>query len=238
MKADTEKINKSKPYEIALRLVFVIISFLTAFNPGLIHFWLKPLLMPVLLIILLFSGHLIHFKNFIVCALLFSWVGDVLLLFEENKPLFFIAGLSAFLLAHVMYILYFLKLPASGKSLLRTQPWLAALVAGYGMSLLNILWPGLGEMKIPVALYAAVICTMIICSLHAFNRVNSPSNRLLVTGALLFALSDSLLAIHKFLKPFPYAGAAIMLSYCAAQFCIVSGVIRVRLSIPAAGGGS
>lgn len=218
--------------------LFLATSVADAFaSPGL-HPWLKSMLMPLLIALLISAGRSVHQRGIVLAALVFAWMGDVLLLFEQKDPLFFIAGLSAFLLAHVMYILFFLKLPASGRSLLREHTWLAALVAGYGVSLLNILWPGLGEMKIPVGLYAAVICTMIICSLHAYNRINSPSNRLLVSGALLFALSDSLLAIHKFLKPFPYAGAAIMLSYCAAQFCIVSGVIRVRLSIPAAGDGS
>jgi hypothetical protein len=43
------------------------------------------------------------------------------------------------------------------------------------------------------------------------------------TGALFFMLSDSLLAINKFYRPFPLAGFLIMLSYIVAQYLIVIG---------------
>ena len=81
-------------------------------------------------------------------------------------------------------------------------------------------------MKLPVTIYAVVICTMVICSLHVFNKTSNPANILFVMGAILFAASDSLLAINKFYKPFPFAGALIILTYCAAQFFIVIGVVK------------
>lgn len=74
--------------------------------------------------------------------------------------------------------------------------------------------------------YAAVICTMLLCSLHIFVKVNAPANRLFLSGAAFFVLSDSLLAINKFYQPFAYAGVCIMLTYCAAQFFIVTAFIK------------
>ena len=218
-----------------ISLLFLAVSVADAFAPPDLHPWLKATLMPLLAAMLMFAGNAVPQRGWILAALFCSWMGDVLLLFEQKDAMFFIAGLSAFLLAHLLYIRYFLKVPGNSPSLLRLHPWMGALVVAYGVSLMNILWPRLGDMKLPVALYAVVICTMMICSLHAYTRSGQPSGTLYVSGALLFALSDSLLAINKFYAPFSHAGAAIMLTYCAAQYCIISGVIRMRPNIPAAG---
>jgi uncharacterized membrane protein YhhN len=55
-----------------------------------------------------------------------------------------------------------------------------------------------------------------------------PANRYFVAGAVLFVLSDSLLAINKFYQPLAFAGTLIMLTYCAAQYFIVMGFIKRR----------
>lgn len=196
----------------------------TGNNPA-VFMVVKPLLIPALLLMLL-TGGLSSFNKIIAAALFFSWAGDVLLLFENKNALFFIGGLVCFLITHIFYIIYFLKIKGTGISLLKKQPWLAVLVAAYGVSLVLFLFPHLGEMKIPVLVYAVVICTMVICSLHVYKKANTPANVLFVAGAVLFAVSDSLLAVNKFYQPFTGAGALIIFSYCAAQFLIVMGVIR------------
>jgi uncharacterized membrane protein YhhN len=93
--------------------------------------------------------------------------------------------------------------------------------------LVILLLPHLGELKIPVVLYATVICSMLLGSLHIYLKTNRPANKLFVLGATLFVLSDSLLAINKFYQPFPMAGVGIMLTYCLAQYFIVRGSITL-----------
>jgi uncharacterized membrane protein YhhN len=190
-----------------------------------IHFLVKPLLIPSLILMLVFSKSGANNKWWLLTGLFFSFLGDVFLLYEYKAPLFFIFGLASFLITHVCYIIWFVKIKSLQKSLLRQQPWVTALVAGYGCSLILLLYPGLGDLKIPVIIYAAVICFMLLCSLHVFYKTGRPSNVYFVTGALLFVVSDSLLAVNKFLNPFPLAGIFIMLTYCAAQFFIVMGFI-------------
>lgn len=211
-------------------LIFILLTLLDSIAAGVgadaVHRVVKPLLMPALLLLLLSVKTPIAKRPLIIAALLFSWLGDVLLLFESNHALFFITGLASFLITHICYIIYFLRVRASHPSLIRKQPWIAALVAGYGVSLVMFLLPRLGDMKIPVTLYAVVICNMVIFSFHVFKRLSEPSNLLFVMGALLFAASDSMLAVNKFYQPFAGAGVLIMLSYCAAQFCIVLGVVK------------
>ncbi len=191
-----------------------------------IHFIVKPLLIPSLILLLFYSKTVGSNKWWLLTGLFFSFLGDVFLLYEYKNGLFFIFGLASFLITHVCYITWFLKIKSTQTSLLRKQPWMAALVAGFGCSLIMLLYPGLGELKIPVIIYAVVICFMLLCSLHVFYKTGRPSNVYFVAGALFFVVSDSLLAVNKFLTPFQSAGVLIMLTYCAAQFLIVTGFIN------------
>jgi uncharacterized membrane protein YhhN len=197
-----------------------------AANQQTLHFIAKPLLITALLLLLFFTRSNVPGKNLLLAGLLFSWMGDLFLLFEYKNKLFFIFGLASFLTTHIFYIVYFLRMRSANTSLLKKQPVLIALVLGYGIALVWLLYPHLGDLKLPVIIYATVICTMLLCSLHIFLKVNQKAARYFLTGAAAFVISDSLLAIDKFYQPFAYAGVFIMLTYCAAQYFIVRGFIE------------
>ena len=194
-----------------------------------INYFIKPLLMPTLMILLLQVVNRSNVKKLILTGLIFSWLGDLFLLLDAGNPLFFILGLASFLLTHVCYIIYFLAKPDSSISLLKKQPFIILLVIAYGAGLFVFLLPHLGALKIPVLVYAAVICSMLLCSVHVYGKVNEPSNKLYVAGALFFVLSDSLLAVNKFYVPIFLSHTWIMLTYCIAQYFIVSGCIKEKL---------
>jgi uncharacterized membrane protein YhhN len=195
-------------------------------NIEILHFIVKPLLIPALLGLLFYSGSTIPGKKLLGTGLIFSWLGDVFLLFEYKYALFFIFGLASFLTTHIFYIIYFLRIRSANISLLKKQPIFIALVLTYGITLVWQLYPQLGDLKLPVIAYAAVICTMLLCSLHIYLKVNKKAGRYYLSGATAFVVSDSLLAINKFYQPFAYAGIFIMLTYCAAQYFIVRGFIE------------
>jgi uncharacterized membrane protein YhhN len=67
---------------------------------------------------------------------------------------------------------------------------------------------------------------MAMQALFRYGRTNSKSFTLVFAGAISFMLSDSLLAINKFMQPLPLAGLAIMFTYILAQYLIVEGVVR------------
>jgi uncharacterized membrane protein YhhN len=201
-----------------------------AANIETLHFAVKPLLIPALLLLLFFTKSTVSGKNLLLTGLFFSWMGDVFLLFEYNHALFFIFGLASFLTTHIFYIVYFLRIRSEKTSLLKKQPVLIALVLAYGITLVWQLYPHLKDLKLPVMLYAAVICSMLLCSLHVFLKVNKKAASFYLLGAAAFVVSDSLLAINKFYQPFAYAGVFIMLTYCAAQFFIVTGYIQQQKS--------
>lgn len=203
-----------------------ILSIYSGFS--VLHFCIKPVLIPVLIAWLKFNSENTWSRNVLIAGLFFSFLGDVLLLFEDRHPIFFILGLASFLTTHILYIVFFLGHKPVTAALLRKQPLIFLFVLCYCLGLIWLLFPYLGELKLPVIIYGIAICTMLMCSLLIFTNVNKPSNLLYVSGAILFVLSDSILAINKFYQPFIPANVLIMLTYCAAQFLIVKGYLYRR----------
>lgn len=125
------------------------------------------------------------YARWVLAALVLSALGDLALLSEAKRS--FLAGLVAFLLAHVAYCVAFA--PASRPSL-----WTALALAAAAAVVLRWLWPGLGTMRIPVVLYCAVIGVMLWLALG----VDRGAVR---AGAALFYLSDLAVARQKFVAP-------------------------------------
>ena len=160
----------------------------------------------------------------IIAALIFSWLGDILLMFEPLNGNFFIFGLIAFLIAHVFYIFFFSIV--RNETQVKLKAGLMILVAVYYSGLIYLLYNYLGEMKIPVLVYGIVISTMFLFAIHMLIIKNKGAGKLMMMGALLFVSSDSILAINKFYQPFEFAGFFTMLTYGFAQFLITLGAVR------------
>jgi uncharacterized membrane protein YhhN len=163
-------------------------------------------------------------KKWILTALFFSLAGDVLLMFQQNDKLFFLLGLSVFLVAHIFYIIFFHLIRVKEK--LRGNAWLLWIVVVYYAALITLLSPYLGDMKLPVRVYGIVISFMLLLAMHMLFIKNKIAGRWMMTGALLFVISDSILAINKFYQSFEMAGVLIMLTYGLAQLFIVEGAIK------------
>jgi uncharacterized membrane protein YhhN len=163
-------------------------------------------------------------KKWIIAALLFSWLGDVLLMLQGDNSLFFLLGLSAFLLAHIFYILFFhfVRIRENVKS----RWYLLLTVVIYYALLISILSPWLEEMKLPVRIYGIVISFMFMLAMHMLFIKNNKAGLLMMAGALLFVISDSVLAINKFYHPFEMADLVVMTTYGFAQLLITEGAVR------------
>lgn len=193
-----------------------------------IHMWVKPLLMPALLLWYWVSAGKGQRSVWVLAALVFSCAGDTLLLFQY-EPRFFIFGLVAFLIGHLFYVFAYRQHQhedtadalANVRKLRMAFPVLLA-----GIGFVVVLYPGLGQMRIPVIVYATVIQVMVITAIFRWGRTTTASFLSVVTGALLFMVSDSMIAINKFFAAFEYAGVLIMLTYLLGQFLIVRGLLR------------
>lgn len=219
---------KSKIIMYVFWLLCITEIIASAFAVAALQYVVKPLLIPCLIFLFIKEIHPVNENKdrLLITGLVFCWMGDVLLMFEENDAVFFILGLAAFLCGHLFYIFYFSKLsPQPGK--MQQQNLLMLLpVAVYVCVLLYLLYPSLGSLKIPVTVYAIVLAGMLSMALRQLQKINFKTALLFVAGAASFVLSDSLLAINKFYHPFAPAGLLIMLTYCLAQYLIVSGAIR------------
>jgi len=160
----------------------------------------------------------------IIRALTFSWLGDVVLMFDSFNKNIFLIGLLAFLFAHLIYIRFF-SLVRMGEKI-KLKPGLILLVVVYYSGLIYLLFNDLHDMKIPVLVYGIVISIMFLLALHMLFIKNKEAGKLMMFGALLFIASDSILAVNKFYEPFEYAGIAIMLTYGIAQLLITLGAVR------------
>jgi len=156
-----------------------------------------------------------------VAGLFFSFLGDVLLL--GTGELYFILGLLFFLIAHVFYILMVLKLLKKtqiSQILIASVPYLLVFIA-----LINVLYSGLGEMKIPVIVYAITISVFGMTSLILFLQNKTNTTFLLVLGVLIFITSDAVLALNMFYEKQTFYPLLIMLTYVIAQFLICKFVL-------------
>ena len=167
-----------------------------------------------------------------ILALFFCWGGDVFLIFQSSSESFFIAGLGSFLIGHILYVLSYSRFRSIDKSKELVGPQkvrfsLPIILAGTG--LVTVLYPKLGALRTPVMLYALVITIMVLTALFRYGRTTKTSFILIFSGALFFMISDSMLAINKFLNPLPWSGVLIMTTYCMAQFLIVTGAPRTAI---------
>jgi len=151
-------------------------------------------------------------------SLVLSSVGDVLLRLDPSG--LFVHGLGAFLVAHLIYVVLFLRLRQRPNLIHGRGRGLIALFMIYGLGLGAWMTPHLGAYLVPVLVYAAVITAMgVTCVLAGF------SNRWVLLGAILFMSSDTALAIDKFVMPLDGIGWYIWPSYYIGQLLIMLGVV-------------
>ena len=157
------------------------------------------------------------YRRWISIGLMFSLLGDILLAWPVDL---FVFGLGAFLVAHLAYLKAYLvdcRRPA-------LLPLALALLAG--VSLFSVMAAkGLGDLLIPVAVYALAISAMLWRALARLSsHVPKRSAWLAAAGALAFVVSDSLIGIDRFVLPFGAAPYLIILSYWIGQWGIAASV--------------
>jgi uncharacterized membrane protein YhhN len=158
----------------------------------------------------------------LAAALTLSCLGDVFLHLGARR--YFMHALAAFLLAHVAYIFLFTRQWPRPLRPTRPQVILTALVLVYSLLLTSWLWAGLGAQVVPVMAYAVAITAMTMAAILAgFSRPY------VCVGAMLFVLSDSLIAAGRFMMPLPMAAYLIWPTYYLGQYAITMGFLREKV---------
>jgi uncharacterized membrane protein YhhN len=193
-----------------------------------IAWFLKPFLLPFLLFsVYAFNGFTT--KKWLLLALSFSWIGDIILMFADKGKLYFIFGLVSFLISHILYIVLFLKQGITLNYRKKITFWIGfILILLYLNNMLTLLLPRLGDLQAPVTVYAMTISLMLMVALCGYFTWRKPASIFILIGAMAFVTSDSILAINKFYEPLNNASFLIMFSYLIAQICITKGTLNLN----------
>ena len=179
----------------------------------------KPLsLLLIICIAIVFPTFDLKYQIFIVLGLLFSLLGDFFIIFPEKH---FKKSLIAFLFGHVCYITAFIV-----SSKFQLTYWIFLPIAVADFIYLKYILSYSGKMRIPVSIYIVVIANMGWLALERFNSTPTLGTFLAAMGALLFMISDGVLALNKFRKPFFSAELIVLSTYFIAQWLLAISVIK------------
>jgi len=180
--------------------------------------WAKPAVLAALIVTALVLGATDTTPGlWLLVALALGLVGDVFLLGDSDTR--FRLGLAAFLVGHLGYVVCFATLGLDPAE----WAWVAWVVLLVCLLVTRQVAPatymrGGAALAVPVALYTVVIGAMLIL---AFDT----GEPLIAVGATVFAASDSILAVDRFVQPRPWAHVVVMVTYHVGQALIVAGVL-------------
>jgi len=200
--------------------IYFVLS-IHAERPSLLAMLIKCLPIISLIVFVLLHGMSLGdeytFSRRILTGLLFSCVGDALLIW----PQYFIYGMGAFAVAQIMYTAAF------GFKPLNAPLGIALYVLGTVAVL--FLMPGLhGVLAVGVPLYSVLLMTMIwraTARVQFFEELWTWTKLCSCAGGIVFGISDNLIAFNQFYKPLPHAEVLIMTTYYAAQLGIALSVV-------------
>lgn len=188
--------------------------------------WLSFVSKPLLMISLFFfyfqkvKQNLNTSDKIMLISLIFSCLGDTFLMFQGKNSQFFLLGLGSFLLAQLAYCLVFSK--EGKRNFFKRTPFVI-----YSITLFYFLKANIPkDFLLPIIVYTLAITWM--GSQAVERQTNQKSYQFVLIGAILFIISDSLIAINKFAFSIPLSGLWVMATYIAAQYLIVEGVLLGR----------
>ena len=158
------------------------------------------------------------YDSYISIGLMLSSCGDVMLELDDNNKDYFIAGLAAFLLAHLSYICAF-----TSEAVQYTNMLAFIIIIGiYYAIMMSFLLPSVeSDLVLPIIVYGLVISTMLLfgaarytSTSHTYTHDSKLSS---LIGSIIFLLSDTILALDKFAFRITSAKTIIMLTYYIGQ---------------------
>jgi alkenylglycerophosphocholine hydrolase len=157
------------------------------------------------------------YRVLILIGLFFCMIGD-------GSLIWFVVGLSAFLIGHLFYTAGFIA--NWNFSPVRVISILPIAIYAFFMcsNLVNSLnESGQENLIIPVIAYTVAISTMVFTAIMT-------GNKWAIIGSILFIISDSILSWDLFVKSIQYNHQLIMSTYYCAQFLIAKSILKPRTS--------
>jgi uncharacterized membrane protein YhhN len=213
---------------LILAFIFAALESLAlAKNSKQLEYIAKPAVMVCLFIWFYLNTGLQGLTLWFGLGILFSLLGDVLLMISVDRM--FIFGLGAFLLAHVFYIMGFQEqfTTASAGSLL-----LIVILTVSGVRVMrrivgSIRAKGQNRLVMPVIVYSSVITIMLFAAMTTIFDPAWTTRAAFLTslGAFLFYASDIVLAWNKFVTPIKNGRLINIALYHLGQIGLIAGII-------------
>ena len=160
-----------------------------------------------------------RYGKIVLLGLVLGAIGDVCLLGKAKQ--YFIAGLVAFLLGHVAYVVAFSALPISVPQALIA----AAVMAAVMVALARWVFPHAPDMRVPIGVYMLVIAAMCVVAVGA-GAAGAPW--MIPVGALMFTVSDIFVVRDRFVAPGFINRLWGLPLYYAAQLIIAWSIMAVN----------
>lgn len=215
-------INNKNQQKTLLNSTFTLLVSAYLLTLHLTPYQFQPLLKasPIyILMVIVFTQIKSSTKYFYLAALAASSFGDVFLATSITHS--FILGLASFLIAHLFYLIVFIK-SQSGEENATTNNFLISLIILFSVVMATYILPATAELLVPVAIYLLVITVM------ATTAFKKNMHKLTLLGVISFLISDSILALSIFKTPLPQSDYLVMVTYYLAQSLIISGVISTE----------
>lgn len=206
------------PLWVGLTAVLAIASDASMLDQRALFLLAKPLTTVLLIAVAWRRGGAPRFKRLILIGLGLSLLGDIALMFEGG----FVAGLAAFLCAHLAFLRAFtLDTP------LLARLWPFAGYAFIAALVLVFLWPDLpGGLRPAVTVYVLALAMMAAQAMARWRLHRDALAARAALGALAFVVSDTLLAFNRFHAALPGSGLWVLASYWLALGLIVAALPR------------
>ena len=209
-------------------LVFAALESLALWKKSrLLEYLAKPAVMVVLFLWLWTSTGLSGASLWFGLGILLSLTGDILLMVSLDR--LFMAGLVAFLLAHLAFLIGF------NTPIPQISAWgffLAIMVGLGGMRTIRriiaaLVANGQARMRTPIIIYGTVISLMLLSAMMKLTDLtwNANAGVLVSVGAFLFYVSDIILAWHKFVAPIQHGRIYNIGAYHLSQIILIAGVV-------------
>jgi len=208
--------------------IYFVVTALDLIGVGLKLDWLVLICKPLMMMSLMAFYWAVspRRRKLYLGALFFSLLGDIFLLDKEGL---FLLGIGAFLITQVLFIVLVLR--RSSRTSKSNLIWSAIPFMIYLVLLMRTLAPELDDLFYPVLIYGSVISVFGITALNYHLNQRNSESLILLSGALLFIASDSMIALNKFYSPHMIYPVAIMLTYALAQYLICHSMLLEEKSV-------
>ncbi|MDC0338690.1 lysoplasmalogenase [Flavobacteriales bacterium] len=170
------------------------------------------------------------YRKYLLLSIVFACGGDTFLMFLPFDEIFFLLGLGSFLIGQLFYVFAFSNSIKDSKHDFNKPIGLLLLILfmSYYALLMYSLFPYLEDFLMPVLVYGVAVCAMGVSSGWRLNKVSNKSFTLVFVGAMLFVLSDTIIAVNQFLYKGNLLNAqvSIMITYVLGQYLIAKGSVK------------